>query len=145
MQIAEIGVVTPGMRGHAEQSMPARPRSARTRSPFASSPAGPPSGPAKRVGAPRRAVANAALAALPPLTDRNSLAGVFTSPRAKASTRKTSSSTAMPVHRIRRGRDASVEDTVALLHPDADDMVGDSDRHRSGEALGMRPREHQRG
>ena len=59
------------------------PRAPEYVSPTVSMPAGPPSGPAKLARAPRCAIATAALAALPPLIESNSLACVFTSGRGK--------------------------------------------------------------
>ena len=89
MQIADIEDGAPATRGQAEQSMFSFAASLRNVSPTLSTPAGPPSGPAKLARAPRCAIATAAFAALPPFTVRNSLACVFTSGRGKASTRNT--------------------------------------------------------
>jgi hypothetical protein len=89
MQIDDIEDGAPATRGQAEQSMFSLAASLRNVSPTLSTPAGPPSGPAKLARAPRCAIATAAFAALPPFTVRNSLACVFTSGRGKFATRKT--------------------------------------------------------
>src|SRR4029077_3315001 len=86
----------------------------------------------------------AALAALPPLMVRNSLACVFTSGRGNDPTRNTRSSTAMPVH-SRCLRAASAEDTVALLDPGADDVMRDRDRRWNADSFRMPAEEHRRG
>src|SRR2546423_13973366 len=133
----------PSTRGHSTQSMFSRAASASIVSPMLSTPAGPPSGPEKLARAPRWAIATAALAALPPLMVRNSLACVFTSGRGNDPTRNTRSSTAMPVHTTCLR--ASAEDTIALLDPGADDVMRDCDRRRNTDPLRMSPDEHQRG
>src|SRR5262245_34560972 len=51
------------------------------------------------------------------------------------------SSTAMPAHSTTRRRGSEGN---ATLHPGADDVVGDRDRHRRGETVGMLPYQHQR-
>src|SRR5204862_1837450 len=128
--IAEIEEGAPGTRGQAEQSMFSFAASARNVSPTVSTPAGPPSGPTKLARAPRCVIATAAFAALPPLMVSNALACVFTSGRAKRSTRNTRSSTAMPVHNTCL---RSAEDTVALFDPGADDVMRDRDRRRNAD------------
>src|SRR5258708_3195799 len=131
------------MRGQAAQSMPSLAASARNVSPGVSAPAGPPSGPAKLARAPRWAIATAALAALPPLTVRNSLAWVLRSGRGKLGTRNTRSRTAMPVQRTcLRG---SAEDTVALLDPGADDVMRNRNGWGNADLLRMLAGKHQRG
>src|SRR5258705_6979852 len=132
MQIAEIGEGTPSTRRQCVQSMLSRAASARYVSPTASTPAGPPSGPAKLARAPRCAIATAAFAALPPFTVPNELACVFTSGRGNDSTRKIWSTTAMPAHRTCFMRAPSGKDTIALLDPGADDVM--RDRHRRWDA-----------
>src|SRR4051812_23397246 len=133
----------PSTRGQSTHSIFSRAASASRVSPTLSTPAGPPSGPAKLARAPRCAIATAAFAALPPGTVRNSLACVFRSGRGWRSTRNTRSSTAMPVHSTcLRG---SAEDTVALLDPGADDVMRDRDRRRNADPFRMLPDEHQRG
>src|SRR5437588_8044691 len=141
--MAEIDVGTPATRGQAEQSIFSCAASPRNASPTVSTPAGPPSGPAKLARAPRCAIATAAFAALPPLMVRNSLACVFTSGRGKDPTRNTRSSTAIPVHSTcLRG---SAEDTVTLLDPGPDDVMCDRDRRRNADPFRMLPDEHQSG
>src|SRR5256714_13952826 len=128
----------PSTRGHSTQSMFSRAASASIVSPMLSTPAGPPSGPEKLARAPRWAIATAALAALPPLMVRNSLACVFTSGRGNDPTRNTRSSTAMPVHStcLRSGED------IVRLDPGTDDMVRDRDRRRDRDLVGMLAAEH---
>src|SRR5947207_40254 len=132
MEIAEIGEVMPSTRGQSTHAIFSRADSASIVSPTVSMPAGPPSGPAKLVRAPRCAIATAAFAALPPLMVRNSLACVFTSGRGNDPTRNTRSSTAMPVHSTCLAA-ASAEDTVVLLDPRADDVVRDRNRRRDAD------------
>src|SRR5436190_2029950 len=143
MEIAEIGEVMPSTRGQSTQAMFSRAASASIVSPTLSTPAGPPSGPAKLARAPRCAIATAAFAALPPLMVRNSLACVFTSGRGNDPTRNTRSSTAMPVHSTCL-RAASAEDTVALLDPGADDVVRDRNRRRDADPFRVPASKHQR-
>src|ERR1043165_6402470 len=118
MQMADIDVGAPATRGQAEQSMFSLAASFRNVSPTVSTPAGPPSGPAKLARAPRCAIATAAFAALPPFTVRNSLACVFSTGRGNASTGKTWSTPAMPVQSTCLGKDP-----VALFAPGPDDVV----------------------
>ena len=86
MKIADSAVAKPAMRWQPAQSTPSRASAASTRSPFESSPAGPPSGPASAALPPSRAMATAALAAQPPLTTKNPLACTFPSGGGKLST-----------------------------------------------------------
>src|SRR5215470_10929751 len=142
--MADRDEATPGTRTQPVQSIPSRPSPATIRSPVGSLPAGPPSGPAKRTRAPRRAMATAALAAHPPPTVMNSLAIVFMSAAGKRSTRNTWSSTAIPVHKTTGWRRSpSGQDTIALLDPRADDVVRDSDGWRRAETVGMPSQQHQ--
>src|SRR6202023_1536836 len=124
MQIADIEDATPGTRGQDAVSTCSPARAATMRSPIASAPAGPPSGPAKRARPPSRAIATAALAAQPPEMIMNSDAWVLASGTGNWATRKTASSTAMPVQTT-SGPARRV-------------------RQRRGQALGMSPQEHQR-
>src|SRR5436190_23688270 len=140
MEIAEIGEVMPSTRGQSPHAIFSRAESASIVSPTVSVPAGPPSGPAKLVRAPRCAIATAAFAALPPLMVRNSLACVFTSGRGNDPTRNTRSSTAMPVHSTCLR--ASAEDIV-LFDPCADNVVRDRDRRRDHDPLWMLASKHQ--
>src|SRR5450631_1903004 len=151
-QIADIEEATPGTRGHQPQSTCSPVRAATMRSPIASSPAGPPSGPAKRARPPSRAIATAALAAQPPEMIMNSDAWVFASGTGNWATRNTASSTAMPVQTTsgpapRAGAEPAALLSVKLnvpLHPGAQDVMGDRVRQRRGEAVGMLSQEHQR-
>src|SRR5215213_2974510 len=142
IEIAEIGDVMPSTRGQSTHAMPSRPASASIVSPTLSAPAGPPNGPEKVARAPRCPIATAAFAALPPLTLRNSLAWVFTSGRGWRSTRKTRSSTAIPVHTMCLR--VSAEDTITLFDPCADDMMRDRDRRRNTDPFRVSAHEHQR-
>src|SRR5262249_59242221 len=115
--------------------------------------------PAICAGPPSRAIAPAALAAQPPPTARNSLACALPSGGGNSSTRNTSSSTAMPVHKM-RGLDRSIgraplpggsspEEPLPAakrlsLDPGADDVMRDRDRGRRTEAVGMPTQQHQR-
>src|SRR6202042_503048 len=83
---------------------------------------------------PGGAIAPAALAAQPPLTTKNPVACTLPSGCGNCSTRNTSSSTMMPVQRM---RGASTEDIAAILDEAANEMVGDGDRRRCGQAVGM--------
>src|SRR6185295_6030504 len=141
MKIAESGEAMPETRTHPLQSMPSRASAASTRSPLASSPGGPPSGPAKAVRPPSLAMATAALAAQPPLTAKNACAWVLPSGSGKRSTRNTSSSTMMPAHRI-EGAPASAEVNL-FLHPGANDVIGDRHRRRRRQSRGMLAQQHQ--
>src|SRR5579862_9503126 len=150
MQIADIEDATPGTRGQSAQSTCSRASAATMRSPIASSPAGPPSGPAKRARPPRRAIVTAALAAQPPEMIMNAEASVLASGPGNCATPNTASSTAMPAQSTcgaaRNGAEPvgplSVELNV-LLHPGAQDVMGDRNRDRRGEAFGMSSAQHQ--
>ena len=76
--------------------------------------------------------------------DGNRLACTLPSGGGKRSTRKTSSSTVMPAHRTSLPRRLRYRKTHLLLHPGADDVIGDRDRRRRGQALGMLPQQHRR-
>src|SRR3954466_1350904 len=137
--MAEIDVGTPATRGQAEQSIFSCAASPRNASPTVSTPAGPPSGPAKLARAPRCAIATAAFAPFPPLIALNAVACVFTSGRGKCGTRNTMSSTAMPVHKMclrPSGKD------IVRLDPGADDVVRDRDGRRDRDLLRMFAAEH---
>src|ERR1700734_1934473 len=143
MKIADSAVESPSMRWQKLQSTFSRVSALRTRSPLSSSPAGPPIGPASAARPPSRAIATAALAAQPPLTTKNPLACTLPSGCGNSSTRNTSSSTIMPLHRMRGAR-PSAEDIAAILDEAADDVMGDGDRRRRGQALRMLAVEHRR-
>src|ERR1700722_14408360 len=152
MQIADIGDATPGTRGHQAQSTCSSASAAMMRSPIASAPAGPPSGPAKRARSPKRAIATAALAAQPPEANMNADAWVFASGTGNCATRNTASKTAMPVQTTsgaeRRGWAEPVGSLSAelnvVLHKGAQDVMGDGGGQRRAEAFGMSPLQHQR-
>src|SRR5262252_8503415 len=144
MKIAESAVGTPARRWQPAQSTSSRASAASTRSPFASSPGGPPSGPASAARPPSRATATAALAAQPPLTMKKLCAWVFASGCGKRSTRNTSSSTMMPAHKIARALLPALAELNLFLHPSADDVVGDGHGRRRGQAAGMTPQQHAR-
>src|SRR5262245_35874841 len=144
MKIADRAVGTPGMRRQPPQSTPSRSSAARTRSPFKSSPAGPPSGPANMTRPPSRAIATAALPAQPPLTAKKSCAWIFPSGGGKHSTRNTSSRTMMPAHRILGARAGALAERNLFLHPGADDVIGDGHAGRRGQAVGMAAQQHAR-
>src|SRR6516225_1236217 len=144
MKIAESAVCTPARRWQPAQSTSSRASAASTRSPFASSPGGPPSGPASAARPPSRATATAALAAQPPLTMKKLCAWVFASGCGKRSTRNTSSSTMMPAHKIVRASSPALAELNLFLHPGADDVVGDGHGRRRGQAVGMTPQQHAR-
>src|SRR5215831_8775403 len=137
-KIAESAEVTPSSRTHPLQSTPSAASPARMRSLIGSCPAGPPSGPAKLARPPSRAIATAALAAQPPPTAMNSLAIALPSGGGNSSTRKTSSSTEIPVHRMR-----GLEDTRLSFDPVANDVMRDRDRRRRAEPVGMAAQQHQ--
>src|SRR3954463_8506221 len=138
MVMAEIDVGTPATRGHAEQSIFSCAASPRNASPTVSTPAGPPSGPAKLARAPRCAIATAAFAPFPPLIVLNAVSCVFTSGRGKCGTRNTMSSTAMPVHStcICLGED------IVRLDPGPNDVMRDRDGRRDRDLLRMLAAEH---
>src|SRR5215470_18056386 len=158
-KIAEIAEATPSSRTQPAQSTPSLASPPRMRSLIGSPPGGPPSGPANCARPASRAIATAALAAQPPPTARNSLACALPSGAGNWSTRNTSSSTAMPVHKM-RGLDRSTAPDPARgaaspeaalpaakrlsLDPGADDVMRDRDRRRRTEAVGMLPQQHQR-
>src|SRR5580693_8283221 len=146
MKIADSAVANPSTRRQNVQSIFSRANAASTRSPLASSPAGPPIGPASDARPPRRAIATAALAAQPPLTTKNPVACTLPSGCGNCSTRNTSSSTMMPVQRMRGGsdEDMSIKNLAAILDEAANEMMGDGDRRRRGQAVGMAATEHQR-
>src|SRR5580700_1112382 len=151
MKIADSAVANPSTRWQNVQSIFSRANAASTRSPLASSPAGPPIGPASAARPPRRAIATAALAAQPPLTTKNPVACTLPSGCGNCSTRNTSSSTMMPVQRMRGGlrEDMSIKhllikNLAAVLDEAANEMMGDGDRRRRGQAVGMAAAEHQR-
>ncbi len=100
-KIAESADAAPSRRTQPLVPTRSRARPATMRSLIGSCPAGPPSGPAKLASPPSRAIATAALAAQPPPTVTNSDAIALPSGAGNSSTRNTSSSTAMPVHRMR--------------------------------------------
>src|ERR1700722_6204304 len=151
MQIADIEDATPSTRGQSAQSTCAPASAATMRSPIASCPAGPPSGPAKRARPPRRATATAALAAQPPEMIMNAEASALASGPGNCATPNTASSTAMPAQSTcgslaRTGAEPvgplSVKLNV-LLHPGTQDVMGDRNRHRRREAFGMSCAQHQ--
>src|SRR5512132_3525945 len=144
MKIAESAVDTPAMRWQPTQSTCSRARAASTRSPFESSPGGPPSGPASLARPPSRATATAALAAQPPLTTKKLCASVFPSRSGKRSTLNTSSSTIMPAHKIAGAPARASAEVNLFLHPGADDVVGDGHGRRRGQAVGMTSQQHAR-
>src|SRR5262245_44325619 len=79
----------------------------------------------------------AALALLPPPISTNSKASILPSGGGNSLTRNTSSSTPMPAHRMRPGSRRNVP-----LHPCTDDVVGDREWRRRGQAAGMAARQH---
>src|SRR5690242_3996264 len=123
------------------QSTFSRAKALSTRSPFSSTPAGPPIGPASAARPPNRAIATAAFAAQPPLTTKNPLACTLPSGCGNSSTRNTSSSTMMPAHRMRGAR--SADDIGAILDVTADDVMGNRNRRRGRQPLRVLPVEHQ--
>src|SRR3984885_8064375 len=120
--------------------MCSRANAASTRSPLASSPAGPPIGPASATRPPSRAIATAAFAAQPPLTTKNPVACTLPSGSGNSATRNTSSSTIMPVQRMRRA--GSAQDIAAVLDIITNNVVRDGDRRRCRQAARMAAREH---
>src|ERR1700680_2405992 len=146
MKIADNAVAKPSTRWQNVQSIFSRANAASTRSPLASSPAGPPIGPASEARPRRRTIATAALAAQPPLTTKNPVACTLPSGCGNCSTRNTSSSTMMPVQRMRgaSGEDMSIKNLAAVLDEAANKMMRDGDRRRCGQAVGMAAAEHQR-
>src|SRR5262245_60413463 len=144
MKMAESAVATPARRWQPVQSISSRASAANTRSPFESSPDGPPSGPASAARPPSRATATAALAAQPRLTMKKLCAWVFASGCGKRSTRNTSSSTMIPAHKIARAPPPALAELNLFLHPGADDVIGDGHGRRRGQAVGMTPRQHAR-
>src|SRR5215510_1034353 len=144
MKMVESAVTTPARRWQPVQSISSRASAANTRSPFESSPGGPPSGPASAARPPSRATATAALAAQPPLTMKKLCAWVFASGCGKRSTRNTSSSTMIPAHKIARAAPPALAELNLFLHPGADDVVGDGHGRRRGQAVGMTPQQHAR-
>src|SRR5271170_1623230 len=146
MKIADSAVASPPTRWQNVQSTSSRLSALSTRSPLASSPSGPPSGPASAARPPSRAIATAAFAAQPPLTTKNPVAWTLPSACGNSSTRNTSSRTMMPVQRIRgapfRRAIASAEDIAAILDEAADDVMRNRDRRRRSQARRMLALEH---
>src|SRR5262245_42433856 len=141
-KMAESAVGAPAMRWQPLQSTCSRASAASTRSPFESSPGGPPSGPASTARPPSRAIATAALAAHPPLTTKKPCAGVFASGCGKRSTRNTSSSTMIPAHKIVCAPASALAEVNLFLHPGADDVIGNRHSRRRGQAVGMTAQQH---
>src|SRR5216683_5728357 len=138
MKIADTDVRAPGTRTQPTQSTPSRRKPSTRRSPIASPPAGPPSGAAKRTLPPSRAIATAALAALPPPIVMNSLASTLVSGIGNSRTRNTSSRAAMPAQRIF----AMSDQAPVGFEPCPDDMMGDRDRMGRRQAVGMPAQHH---
>src|SRR6187200_3144228 len=80
----------------------------------------------------------AALTAQPPLTTMNSLVMHLPPGCGNYSTRNTMSCTAMPAHRMM----GTLEELTVALHPGAYDVVGDGDRRRTGQSVGMLSHQH---
>src|SRR5438105_4219070 len=141
MKIPDTEIEPPSTRTMPRGSTAARTRASKKR-PLASSV---PTGPANRATPPSRATAMAALAAQPPAVAANASAWTFPPGSGKRSTLNRKSSTAMPAQSTTAGRRRSLplSEFNAVLHPTADDMVGDRERLRRGEAGGMRPCEYQ--
>src|SRR5262249_8272350 len=133
-KIADTGVRAPGTRTQPTHSTPSRCRLSMRRSPTASTP----SGAAKYALPPSRAMATAALAALPPPMVMNSLACTLVSGIGKARTRKTSSRTAMPAQRIL----GMSKKALVGLEPGADDVVGDRERMSRRQTVGVPAQHH---
>src|SRR5215470_14827149 len=133
-KIADTGVRAPGTSTQPTHSTPSRRRLSMRRSPTASSP----SGAAKYAWPPSRAMATAALAALPPPMVMNSLASTLVSGIGNALTRKTSSRTAMPAQRML----AMSEKAPVVLEPGADDVMGDRERMGRRQAVGVPAQHH---
>src|SRR6266481_1068071 len=133
-KIADTGVRAPGTRTQPTHSTPSRCRLSMRRSAIASSP----SGAAKCALPPSRAMATAALAALPPPMVMNSLACTLVSGSGNALTRKTSSRTAMPAQRIF----AMSEKALVGFEPGADDVMGDRERMGRRQAVGVLAQHH---
>src|SRR5580658_7459905 len=133
------------MRWQCVVSSFSRAKACSTRSPLASSPAGPPIGPASAARPPSRAIATAAFAAQPPLTTKKPLASTLPSAAGNSSTRKTSSSTMMPAQSTHGAfpRIVSTEDIGAFLDETADNVMGDGVRHGRGESLRVFAQQHQ--
>src|SRR5580704_7608496 len=140
MKIADSAVAKPSTRWQNVQSIFSRANAASTRSPLASSPTGPPIGPASAALPPSRAIATAALAAQPPLTTKNPVACTLPSGSGNSATRNTSSSTIMPVQRMRRA--GSAQDIAAVLDIITNNVVRDGDRRRCRQAARMAARAH---
>src|SRR5260370_26558049 len=133
-KIADTGVRAPGTRTQPTHSTPSRCRLSMRRSPTASAP----SGAAKYALPPSRAMATAALAALPPPMVMNSLACTLVSGSGNALMRKISSRTAMPAQRIF----AMSEKALVGFEPGADDVMGDRERMGRREAIGVLAQHH---
>src|SRR5215468_6832732 len=133
-KIADTGVRAPGTRTQPMHSTPSRCRLAMRRAPTASAP----SGAAKYARPPSRAMATAALAALPPPMVMNSLACTLVSGIGNALTRKTSSRTAMPAQRML----AMSEKALVGFEPGADDVMGDRERMGRRQAIGVLAQHH---
>src|SRR6266436_2419245 len=133
-KIPDTGVRAPGTRTQPTHSTPSRCRLSMRRSPTASSP----SGAAKYAAPPSRAMATAALAALPPPMVMNSLACTLVSGMGNALTRKTSSRTAMPAQRML----AMSEKALVGFEPGANDVMGDRERMGRRQAIGVLAQHH---
>src|SRR6266702_5354765 len=146
IMIADTGVVRPGMRTICAVSMPSVAIRSR-RKPLDVSPVSP-IGPANAARPPSRAMAIAALSALPPQISARWLALALLPRSGTASTRKARSRTGMPMQRMRGAiPDAAIGAldlrAALVVHPAAEQMMRDRERMRTGEPVGMRPRQHQ--
>src|SRR6266853_1583433 len=133
-KIADTGVRAPGTRTQPMHATPSRCRLSMRRSPTASTP----SGAAKYALPPSRAMATAALAALPPPMVMISLACTWVSGMGNALTRKTSSRTAMPAQRML----AMSEKALVGFEPGANDVMGDRERMGRRQANGVPAQHH---
>src|SRR6202000_597221 len=80
----------------------------------------------------------------PRLTTKNPVACTLPSGSGNSATRNTSSSTMMPVQRM-RGASAgamSIKNPAAILDKAANEMVGDGDWRRRGQPVGMTALQH---
>src|SRR6185437_8928207 len=139
-RINDTDAVAPATRTTPLQSMPSAESSAMMRVLMSSWL--PPSGPAKRVSPPSRAMPTAALAAQPPPVTMKSEACTFVPGAGNFSTRMTMSCTAMPEHRIVGVLRLPSAKRNLVFHPGTNDVIRDCDRWRRRQAVRMLAHQH---
>src|SRR3954469_21547246 len=142
MMMAETGVVASGMRTIWLVSIFSDVMRSRMK-PLDVSCASP-IGPANATRPPSRAIAIAALSALPPRISARCLAFALLPRAGTVSTRKVRSRTGMPMQRMRGAiPGAAISVSALVVHPAAEQVMRNRKRMRAGEPVRMRPRQHQ--